>query len=452
MKQYKELMQELLTVPFKADRTGTNTLSKFGHSMRFNLQDGFPLVTLKKTPFHLIVKELLWFLEGNTNAHDLAAQGCNIWNEWATESGDLGPIYSALWRRWPVYTREGIVVDRKQGPAPGPVSIDDGQVKVKLETEYDGDLPLRYKNNGTPFTLIKDLGTCGGKNSLYLVQFDETLNTATVARPNLRNGVVVKDTHVPTIFGVGCIGTVGTQFQRRVYVLWYNMLDRCYNPECKAYPYYGGGGVYVSPRWLCFSNFLRDISRLPFYEEWSRMPWNYDLDKDYFGAKCYDVSTCLFLEKSVHYTLKPNARPMYAISPDGLKRIYSCRKDLIYELAVTDETLTAYMKGQYKRHTLDGWCFGDMELSHDKLVRRKIYVDQIADVISLIKQKPNSRRILVSAWNPQVLPNEDLSPQDNVREGRMALAACHSLFQFYVSDGKLSCQLYQRKPHCAFVG
>lgn len=178
MWQYKELMQELLEVPFKEDRTGTGTLSKFGHSMRFNLQEGFPLVTLKRTPFHLIVKELLWFLEGNTNAHDLASQGCHIWDEWALEDGDLGPIYGKQWRSW-----------------------------------------------------------------------------------------------------------------------------------------------------VC-----------------------------------------------------PN---------------------------------------------------GDT-------------IDQIREVIEMIKLKPHSRRLIVSAWNPADLPNESKTPQDNVREGRMALAACHTLFQFYVSEGKLSCQMYQR--------
>lgn len=100
MQQYKDLITELLTAENKEDRTGTGTLSKFGHTMRFDLQKGFPLVTLKKTPFHLIVKELLWFLQGNTNAHDLAGQKCHIWDQWALDDGDLGPIYGKQWRSW----------------------------------------------------------------------------------------------------------------------------------------------------------------------------------------------------------------------------------------------------------------------------------------------------------------------------------------------------------------
>jgi len=78
-------------------------------------------------------------------------------------------------------------------------------------------------------------------------------------------------------------------------------------------------------------------------------------------------------------------------------------------------------------------------------------IDQIRDVIQMIKDKPHSRRLIVSAWNPTDMPDESLSPQENAAEGRMALAACHTLFQFYVSDGKLSCQLYQRSAD-AFLG
>ena len=170
MKAYLDLMQDVVDNGFdKGDRTGVGTRSVFGRQMRFNLQDGFPLVTTKKVHLRSIIYELLWFLKGSTDS---------IWNEWALENGDLGPIYGKQWRSW----------------------------------------------------------------------------------------------------------------------------------QC-----------------------------------------------------------------------------------------------------------------------------------HDGRV-----IDQISEVIEQIRTKPNSRRLIVSAWNPAELPDESISPQDNVREGRMALAPCHCLFQFYVADGKLSCQLYQR--------
>ena len=179
MKAYLDLMQDVVDNGFdKGDRTGVGTRSVFGRQIRFNLQEGFPLVTTKKVHLRSIIYELLWFLRGSTDNTWLQERKVSIWNEWALENGDLGPIYGKQWRSW-----------------------------------------------------------------------------------------------------------------------------QCPNGEV---------------------------------------------------------------------------------------------------------------------------------------------VDQISDVIEQIRTKPNSRRLIVSAWNPAELPDESIGPQDNVREGRMALAPCHCLFQFYVADGKLSCQLYQR--------
>jgi len=179
MKQYLDLLKLVRDEgDFKGDRTGTGTWSVFGHQMRFDLQQGFPLVTTKKIHLKSVVHELLWFLKGDTNTRYLQDNGVKIWDAWADEKGDLGPVYGYQWRSWP--------------------------------------------------------------------------------------------------------------------------------------------------------------------------------------------------------------------APDG-------------------------------RH-----------------------IDQIKEVLEQIRQTPNSRRIIVSAWNPADLPDESISPQDNVRQGRMALAPCHAFFQFYVCDGRLSCQLYQR--------
>ncbi len=179
MKQYLDLMRHVKENGVqKGDRTGTGTISVFGYQMRFDLSQGFPLVTTKKCHLKSIIHELLWFLKGETNTKYLVDNGVRIWNEWADEDGDLGPVYGYQWRNWP--------------------------------------------------------------------------------------------------------------------------------------------------------------------------------------------------------------------TPDG-------------------------------RH-----------------------IDQISEIIDLLKNNPNSRRIIVSAWNAADLPDESISPQENVKQGRMALAPCHAFFQFYVAEGKLSCQLYQR--------
>ncbi|MBQ0074564.1 MAG: thymidylate synthase [Prevotella sp.] len=218
---------------------------------------------------------------------------------------------------------------------------------------------------------------------------------------------------------------------RRAQKIWGSILQRCYDKNFKEYKNYGGRGVKVCNRWKNFSNFFNDLSTIRGFQYWINDD-SYEIDKDFFGSDVYCKETCIFLPKRINARLV-HARPLlyndklYLSAKDIADNNEGLQQDQINHCLLHPRTNSKYS------------AIKQLTLNEDEFVRYKFRrFDQIANVIEQIKKDPYSRRHIVSAWNVTQI------------EG-MALPPCHCMFQFYVANGKLSCQLYQRSAD-VFLG
>lgn len=454
MRQYLDLLQDVLdNGTERDDRTGVGTIAVFGRQIRFNMADGFPAVTTKALAWKAVVSELLWFLEGSTNEHRLAEikndnkpyaeltekERKTIWTANYENQGKalgytdgyLGNIYGHQWSNLFTINFDEFKIEKKKP------YIDDYEHPrpATREIKYNNDLAgqvLTSKKGYKCVVFDVEHSQKNGVHNKYWVQFFNTGSVKSFRKNQLTTGDFV-DNYEKNVFGIGCTGDEITKINHqhtREYMLWSSMLQRCYSKTNKRYHNYGGKGVFVCKRWHYFANFKRDIEKLPFYQQW-KQGLKYELDKDVKGGMVYSPETCVFIPHDKNRVLS-RTKEKFIVYKNKLYSDVCNLHEHHPELSVE--------KIRYMLHKhINEQELHRIVLKEDEYVTFTYsHINQIQNAIDLIKNEPNSRRNVVSAWNIYDLDN-------------MALVPCHYSFQFHVDGNKLSL-MYQMRSNDLFLG
>lgn len=444
MKQYIDLMKHIVeNGQDRNDRTGVGTRGIFGWQMRFDLRKAFPAVTTKKLAWKAMTSELLWFLEGSDDERRLAEimfgkdrselqDKTTIWTANANKQGKdlgyddgiLGPVYGRNWKFWNAASETAYPVKRR-------TYVDDGIMFVKepiqqIQISANKHVGRTYTNKFGQSYVVFGLGNfvSNGKSlqkRTYDIQYTRTNSIYNVRE--VGTGSSHRDGFEPSLYGVGCLGHYQKKKENEVHKqlrsTWEMMISRCYNPKDSCYARNVKNGVVVCERWKVLSNFIEDAKRLP---GWHMYKSGQDmvLDKDYYGeSNPYNPQTTVFVPFYWNRQHRSDSKSM----------VYNCASGPIYFCTENDahhyfnkRSLSALLKVPNLEY------FN----SPDFVVRHKLPVDQIAELIHGLKTDPFGRRHIVTGWNPSTLDH-------------VALPSCHCFAQFYVNaDMELSCQLYQR--------
>jgi thymidylate synthase len=449
MKQYLDLIEDILIHGEKRDdRTGVGTISVFGRQLRFDMQKGFPAVTTKSLAWKSVVSELLWFLEGSTNEHRLAEikndnkpyaelsekERKTIWTlnaenqgkDLGYTNGDLGPIYGKQFTNlYSIDFNNCEIVERTNETDNTKIIKNDLQpINYSNKNELVGK---KFKSKYGYECIVFDTETPNktGQHIKYKVQFLESHSIQTFRKNQLLTGNFV-DRYYPSIFGVGFSGYAQVKKNHKhtkEYILWHTMMSRCYNQSSKSFSCYGEKGVKVCNRWHNFENFLRDLPKIPYYDEWLKND-DYELDKDILSGVLYSPKTCIFIPKYYNSMLS-NSKPV-----EFNEKLYVSVSDFSRKNNISYIKVLNHLNGKKTCKKLEGIKFVDLK-ENQKVVFKYRHYNQVQNVINEIKNNPTSRRIMVNAWNVSDLEKQSLPP-------------CHYGFQLYVSGDKLSLMWNQR--------
>jgi thymidylate synthase len=440
-KQYTDLLQDILDNGVtKQDRTGTGTLSIFGRQIRHKMSEGFPLLTTKKIPFRLIVTELIYFLGGETSIEYLVDNGCNIWN------GDLSKHHNVNVNDYKELSKldlnlyEGGAIYPHQWRNFGSNNYNRKRITESFKTSFltetpnlnstDNNVGNMYDTLDYGSYIVLDSFKQGERNETYYkIQFNVTNTVKNIRKDKL--GTNVSDPYKASKNGVACVGEYKKYSELNIEKLkniWNGMISRCYNSSNDNYQYYGGKGVHVENRWLCFEYFLSDVTKIKNWDNKLKNWDEYELDKDIYGDGFrYSLENCCWISKSDNLK-KSKEKFTYVVSNGVDNYEFVNHVDFMDKFKINNQgNFASMLRGD--RPNCEGWVLVKKEKITDG-------IDQIKELIGTLKTNPDSRRMLVTAWNPSQLHD-------------LCLPACHYGFQVYTRE--LSSQervkLYEQKTN-----
>jgi thymidylate synthase len=434
--QYLDLLKDTLeTGTVKSDRTGTGTISKFGGQMTFDLRDGkIPVITTKKVFWKGAVVESLWFLKGSTDVTFLQERGVSFWDGWLDEKNTIGPGYGLQFRNIKyitpitpkIFTPEPIGQIKVQEKVLPEYNTDSGGTSYKIGDIIDTDF------NGK-ITLIKEVPLSTSNNRVsWIVQFHNTGYVGQYTYGDIKSGKCF-DPYSRSVFGVGYYGNYNKKDPNYNMLVntWRDMIRRCYYKKCKSYKNYGAKGFHVDSRWHSFEQFQKDFTKIPNWELKLEYPNEYSLDKDIlFASNKYSVDTCIWATHAEQSANTSTNIYFEANSPQGEKLKFTSIGYICRKFKLNPSAVFRCLNKKLKTHK--GWSNFNPIICPEGQVLRYREIDQLKLVIASIKHNPDSRRHIISLWN---IHDVD----------RMELPPCHgNIIQFYVSNGELSCHMYQR--------
>lgn len=343
--QYLNLLHILLDAPVRKDRTGVGAHSVFGHQMRFDLSNGFPLLTTKKMFIRGMVDELLWFVSGSTNVFDLPKGSQHWWTPWANEDGELGAIYGEqyLRSRWFTFVKP-LVFE----PIPAPNNME---------------------------ATVFGVGTLGNARLLTGAKTENS----------------------------GC----RTEMDDILLDIWRDMLRRCYHRSSIGYPAYGAKGIHVDPSWWHFPTFCEDAKKLSGWNLKQTFPSNYSLDKDILHASNrYSKETCIWAGRAEQSYNTTQNTPFFATNTDGKDVFFASLGEANRGFNLNLSAIHRCLKGKLKSH--HGWTnFRYLEEPSKQVIRFR-EINQLENVIASIKCDPNSRRHLINLWHTPAMQHTKL--------------------------------------------